>query len=55
MINYSLELWYFTAIILMVGYLKNPTLAVDAISIWLVSLTSLFLNPSFLMIYQNSH
>ncbi|XVE66687.1 hypothetical protein DITRI_Ditri08aG0098400 [Diplodiscus trichospermus] len=28
-----LELWYFTAIILMVGYLKNPTLAVDAISI----------------------
>ncbi|KAL4310234.1 hypothetical protein GQ457_01G000240 [Hibiscus cannabinus] len=28
-----LELWYFTAIILMVGYLKDPTLAVDSISI----------------------
>ncbi|EOX98550.1 Multi antimicrobial extrusion protein - like 10 [Theobroma cacao] len=28
-----LELWYYTAIILMVGYLKNPTIAVDAISI----------------------
>ncbi|KAL1059742.1 hypothetical protein V6Z11_1Z011300 [Gossypium hirsutum] len=30
-----LELWYFTAIILMVGYLKDPTLAVDSISICL--------------------
>lgn len=32
----SLELWYYTAIILMVGSLKNPAIAVDAISIWLV-------------------
>ncbi|XP_015574571.1 protein DETOXIFICATION 33 isoform X2 [Ricinus communis] len=28
-----LELWYFTAVILMVGWLKNPEIAVDAISI----------------------
>lgn len=27
-----LELWYFTVVILMVGWLKNPELAVDAIS-----------------------
>ncbi|KAL6963904.1 hypothetical protein U1Q18_034911 [Sarracenia purpurea var. burkii] len=29
----SLELWYYTAVILMVGSLKNPAIAVDAISI----------------------
>ncbi|XP_020534211.1 protein DETOXIFICATION 33 isoform X2 [Jatropha curcas] len=28
-----LELWYFTIVILMVGWLKNPEIAVDAISI----------------------
>lgn len=28
-----LELWYYTAVILMVGSLKNPTIAVDAVSI----------------------
>ncbi|GAV67111.1 MatE domain-containing protein, partial [Cephalotus follicularis] len=28
-----LELWYFTILILLVGYLKNPEIAVDAISI----------------------
>ncbi|KAK6946199.1 Multi antimicrobial extrusion protein [Dillenia turbinata] len=28
-----LELWYWTAVILMVGYLKNPEIEVDAISI----------------------
>ncbi|KAA8545935.1 hypothetical protein F0562_020614 [Nyssa sinensis] len=28
-----LELWYFTAVILMVGGLKNPAIAVDAVSI----------------------
>ncbi|KAM7250679.1 hypothetical protein ACFE04_022562 [Oxalis oulophora] len=28
-----LELWYFTILILMVGYLKNPKIAVDAMSI----------------------
>lgn len=31
-----LELWYYTVVILMVGWLKNPEIAVDAISIWLV-------------------
>lgn len=30
----SLELWYYTAVILMVGCLKNPEIAVDAVSIW---------------------
>lgn len=30
----SLELWYYTAVILMVGWLNNPEIAVDAISIW---------------------
>ncbi|XP_050209908.1 protein DETOXIFICATION 33-like [Mercurialis annua] len=28
-----LELWYFTVVILMVGWLKNPEIAVDAVSI----------------------
>ncbi|KAF2292052.1 hypothetical protein GH714_017857 [Hevea brasiliensis] len=31
--NASLELWYFTAVILMVGWLDNPEIAVDAVSI----------------------
>ncbi|CAN4112320.1 unnamed protein product [Withania somnifera] len=39
-----LELWYFTVVILMVGWLKNPELAVDAIS------TSLALQLWVLMI-----
>ncbi|CAN0899199.1 Protein DETOXIFICATION 33 [Linum grandiflorum] len=30
-----LELWYTTILILMVGWLKNPEIAVDAVSIWL--------------------
>ncbi|KAK9176953.1 hypothetical protein WN944_028972 [Citrus x changshan-huyou] len=29
----SLELWYYTAVILMVGWLNNPEIAVDAVSI----------------------
>ncbi|XP_060192442.1 protein DETOXIFICATION 29-like isoform X1 [Lycium barbarum] len=36
-----LELWYFTAVILMVGGLKNATISVDAISIRLVSCYSI--------------
>lgn len=35
----SLELWYYTVVILMVGWLKNPEIAVDAVSIWLVPLS----------------
>ncbi|XP_057774148.1 protein DETOXIFICATION 33-like [Salvia miltiorrhiza] len=35
-----LELWYYTIVILMVGWLKNPEIAVDAISIWLHSLVN---------------
>lgn len=35
MILFSLELWYYTAVIIMVGCLKNPHIQVDAISIWL--------------------
>lgn len=38
----SLELWYYTVVILMVGWLKNPEIAVDAISIWLVSCVFIF-------------
>ncbi|PKI58819.1 hypothetical protein CRG98_020809 [Punica granatum] len=34
-----LELWYYTAVILMVGALKNPEIAVDAISICMNLLT----------------
>lgn len=30
----SLEVWYFTTLILMVGRLDNPEIAIDAISIW---------------------
>uniref|UniRef100_A0A3Q7ET76 Multidrug and toxic compound extrusion protein n=1 Tax=Solanum lycopersicum TaxID=4081 RepID=A0A3Q7ET76_SOLLC len=40
----GLELWYFTVVILMVGWLKNPEIAVDAIS------TSLALQLWVLMI-----
>lgn len=40
----SLELWYYTAVILMVGSLKNPAIAVDAISIWLVFFSSSLLS-----------
>ncbi|KAL3620154.1 hypothetical protein CASFOL_035066 [Castilleja foliolosa] len=32
-IMFCLELWYYTVVILMVGWLKNPEIAVDAISI----------------------
>ncbi|KAJ0010149.1 hypothetical protein Pint_34567 [Pistacia integerrima] len=32
-VMFCLELWYYTAVILMVGWLKNPEIAVDAISI----------------------
>ncbi|XP_048129027.1 protein DETOXIFICATION 33-like [Rhodamnia argentea] len=37
-----LELWYYTAVILMVGSLKNPEIAVDAVSIWLDIYSSSF-------------
>lgn len=40
---HSLELWYYTIVILMVGWLKNPEIAVDAISIWLDYATYPFL------------
>lgn len=30
----SLENWYYRILILMTGYLKNATVAVDALSIW---------------------
>lgn len=36
-----MELWYYTAIIILVGCLKNPEIAIAAISIWLV-MTELF-------------
>lgn len=32
--DYSLEIWYFTALILFAGYLKDAEVAVDALSIW---------------------
>lgn len=32
----SLETWYFMALVLFAGYLKNAEIAVDALSIWLV-------------------
>ncbi|XP_060202111.1 protein DETOXIFICATION 33-like [Lycium barbarum] len=41
----GLELWYYTVVILMVGWLKNPEIAVDAISIcmnlqlWILMIT----------------
>lgn len=31
---FSLEVWYFMALILFAGYLKNAELSVDALSIW---------------------
>lgn len=31
---YSLETWYFMALILFAGYLKNAEVSVDALSIW---------------------
>ena len=30
----SLEVWYFMALILFAGYLKNAEVSVDALSIW---------------------
>lgn len=30
----SLEVWYFMALVLFAGYLKNAEVAVDALSIW---------------------
>lgn len=32
----SLEVWYYTALILFAGYLKNAEVSVDALSIWSV-------------------
>ncbi|RWW44777.1 hypothetical protein BHE74_00049442 [Ensete ventricosum] len=37
-LSLALELWYYTAVIILVGYLKNPDVAVAAISIWLAVL-----------------
>lgn len=31
---YSLELWYYTAVLILVGLLKNAKLQVDVMSIW---------------------
>lgn len=33
----SLEVWYFMALVLFAGYLKNAEVAVDALSIWWVT------------------
>ena len=30
----SLEFWYYKVLMLMTGYLKDATIAVDALSIW---------------------
>ena len=33
-VGFSLEVWYFMALILFAGYLKNPQVSVAALSIW---------------------
>lgn len=30
----SLELWYYTAVLILVGFLKNARLQIDVMSIW---------------------
>jgi len=37
---HSLEMWYYTAVLILVGCLKNPEIQVDAISIWSVPFAS---------------
>lgn len=32
--HFSLELWYYTALVLITGYLKNSEVAIDALTIW---------------------
>jgi hypothetical protein len=39
-ITCSLEMWYYTAVLILMGCLKNPEIQVDAISIWSVPFVS---------------
>jgi hypothetical protein len=33
-VSCSLELWYYTAVLILVGFLKNAKLQIDVMSIW---------------------
>ena len=39
-VRYSLEMWYYTAVVILVGCLKNPEIQVGAISIWSVLISA---------------